>query len=475
MSTPPSPSMPRPLLETIYQRLLSRVGLGLLLALLALNGLGLYAIKRGADAMEQSLATASQARQTMVLVEKLRTDLYQLLATKRLFLLSRDRVHLEPFQRVARQVRIGIADLRKVTSGRPQYTELVSDMGVIVGDQLTDMEKTITLAEFTSFEAAIDYVRGGSSERLMEYLDVSIDRIGKLEDQVRLVSLAERENLLAGLRLGVTALFGINFILILVGTYTIILEFRRRQRDMEDMVRSKEALQLAVRQSTAELRELSIHLQDVQESERHRLARELHDELGGTLSAIKLDVNMAAGQPSVQADEKVHSRLTRAAKALEEAIKVKRRIIEDLRPTLIDNLGYAAAFRWHCGQFTERTGCQCNLSLPEREIRLGEIHSVALFRVLQESLTNIAKYANATRVDITMRRIDTGVELEIADNGVGIEAGRQHHATSHGLIGMRERMTALEGSFEIDSAPGRGTRLIFRLPRDKTVANVVVV
>lgn len=467
--------MPRLLLETVYQRLLSRAGLALLLALLLLNGFGLYVIHRGADAMEKSLAVASQARQTMVSVEKLRTDLYQLLATKRAFLLTRDRENLVPFRRVAQQVRIEIADIRKLTAGRPQYKDLVSDMAVIVADKLTDLEKTITLADFTSFEAAIDYMRGGSSERLMEYLDVSIDRIGKLEDQVRLASLAERENLLAGLRIGVTALFAINFMLIIAGAYTIFLEFRRRQRALEDMARSKEALQQAVRQSTAELRELSIHLQDVQESERHRLARELHDELGGTLSAIKLDVNMAAGQPAVQADEKTHSRLSRAAKALDEAIKVKRRIIEDLRPTLIDNLGYAAAFRWHCGQFTDRTGCQCNLSLPEREIRLGEVHSIALFRVMQEALTNVAKYAKATQVDITMRRIEAGVEMVIADNGIGIEEGRQHHATSHGLIGMRERMTALEGSFEIDSGPGRGTRLIFRLPRDRTITNVVVV
>lgn len=466
--------MPRPLLETLYQRLLSRVGLALLLAMLVLNGLGLYAVKQGADAMEQSLAAATHARRTMLAVDKLRTELYQMLATKRAFLLTRDRSYLIPFQRNLKLARTEIANIRDLTRDRPQYKELVDGIAVVVTDKLLDMEKTIVLAEFSSFDAAIDYVRSGSSERLMEYLDVSIDRIGELEDQVRLASLADRESRLDGLRFGVGALFGINIVLILAGTYTIILDFRRRQQAMEDMARSREALQQAVRQSTAELRELSIHLQDVQESERHRLARELHDELGGTLSAIKLDVNMAASQPAVQADEKTFTRLSRAAKALDEAIKVKRRIIEDLRPTLIDNLGYAAAFRWHCGQFTERTGCPCNLSLPEREIRLGEVHSIALFRVMQESLTNVAKYAKATRVDITMRRIDTGVELVIADDGVGIEPGRQHHATSHGLIGMRERMTALEGSFEIDSAPGRGTRLIFRLPRDRTITNVMV-
>lgn len=461
--------MPRKLIEILYQRLLSPAGMVLLCLLLLLNGAGMYAVNRGATAMEDSLALATQARLTMVSVERLRVMLYQMLAAKRGFLLSRDRAYLVPFDRNMKQVRQELAHLQKITEGRPQYRELVDGIAEVVSDKLKDLEKTIALAEATSFEAAIEYMRGGSSERLMEYLDTNIDRIAQLEDRVRRARLSDREQQLDALKLGLAALFGINLLLILAGAYTIVQDRRRRQQTIVDLAASRELLADAVRQSTAELRELSVHLQHVQESERHRLARELHDELGGTLSAIKLDISMASSAPAVAADEKAAGRLARALKAMDEAIRVKRRIIEDLRPTLIDNLGYAAAFRWHCGQFTERTGCQCKLDLPEREIRLGEEHSIALYRVLQESLTNVAKYAQASTVEIEMRRIETGVEMTIVDNGVGMEEGRQHHATSHGLIGMRERMASLGGSFAIQSAPGKGTRLVFRLPMDKSI------
>ncbi|MBL8517237.1 MAG: CHASE3 domain-containing protein [Betaproteobacteria bacterium] len=459
-------------LDALYRSLLSRAGLALLAVLLVLNGLGLFAGHRAAKTLDETQAAAAQARLIMVSLERLRSQLLRLESAQRGFLLTRDRAYLQPFPKDIKAIDDGVANIRKLTRDRDGYDDLLKGIDTVARDKIADAEKTVALADFKSFDLAADLVRANAGKQLMAILDLNIARINELEEGVRAAKLAERQALEAKVRWGFVALFVVNALLILAGAYTILIEFRRRQREQADLAAQRGALERAVNERTAALRELSIHLQDLQETECHRLARELHDELGGTLSAIKLDLNMAANEAAVRADEKAHGKLTRALTALDEAIKVKRRIIEDLRPTLIDNLDYAAAFRGHCGQFTERTGCVCNLSLPEREIRLGEQHSIALYRVLQESLTNIAKYAQATQVDIVMRRRDSGVEMTITDNGVGMEPGTQHQPTSHGLIGMRERMRALEGGFEIDAAPGRGTRLIFWLPRDRTVTQM---
>jgi hypothetical protein len=196
-----------------------------------------------------------------------------------------------------------------------------------------------------------------------------------------------------------------------------------------------------------QLRELSRFLEQVREEEKQRVARELHDELGGTLTAAKIDLQLIGDR--LQSDAAISTRIHRVNAALDDAIAVKRRIIEDLRPTLLDNLGIGAALRWQCDQFTKRTGCVCKTVLAERELQLPPELSIAVYRIVQEALTNVAKYAKAKSVEVDLRREGGRWHLRVHDDGVGLDLAKQHHPTSHGLISIRERVRALGGELRI--------------------------
>ena len=151
-------------------------------------------------------------------------------------------------------------------------------------------------------------------------------------------------------------------------------------------------------------------------------------------------------------------------------IKVKRRIIEDLRPTLLDSLGVGAALKWQGKEFTARTNCACEIALYDNALQLPEPLSIALYRIVQEALTNITKHAQATEVRIAIARDANGIVLRIADNGIGVDASKKTNPTSHGLIGMRERARHLGGTIEITGTAGKGTTITVRIPAPEPAA-----
>lgn len=451
---------------------LFKAGYACLLAALLLGGLGTWIIHRSARAIDENLAAVEQGWLMRAGVEQVRTLLQQLEIAERGFMLTRNRAYLDPLPSTIKAVDEAIANIRELARSQEGYDELIRGIATQAGVRMRDAEKTLALADLKTADLTAEFARTRPAAREGDALDALITRIDAQLEAMRQAKAAERDALQSNARWAVFMLLAVNALLIGAGVYTLLHERGRRQREAADREAQRRVLEQSANERAAELRDLAIHLQDSQEIERHRLATELREKLGSKLAAIKVDLSTAAHEVAARGDATTEPRLTRALAALDEAIKVKRRIIENLRPVLVDHFSYAAAFRECCDQFTERSGCVCNLSLPEREIRLGEQHSLALYRVLQDALDNVARHASATQVDVVMRRLEFGVEMVIADNGGGIEPAQQHHHLSHGLIGMRERMRALEGSFEIDSAPGRGTRLIFRLPRDRTVTHL---
>jgi len=216
------------------------------------------------------------------------------------------------------------------------------------------------------------------------------------------------------------------------------------------------------------LTELSHYLQRLQEEEKAKIAREIHDELGGTLAAAKIDLQLLSDK---LVDDSPHqTRIARIMLAIDDAIQVKRRIIEDLRPTMLDSLGIAAALKWQCSQFSKRSGGTCRVELQDENLRLSPAYSIAFYRVTQEALTNISKHAQAKNVVIALQRDGDDWLLRIADDGVGIDVGKRQNPTAHGLLSMRERMRALGGQFSIQGRAGRGTVIEIRAPMEKELA-----
>ncbi|HVS01269.1 MAG TPA: PAS domain S-box protein [Thermoanaerobaculia bacterium] len=223
-----------------------------------------------------------------------------------------------------------------------------------------------------------------------------------------------------------------------------------------------------LRRSREELRQLATRLQSVREEEQARIAREIHDELGQMLTALKLDVSWLRRRMAEIGCEKwegpIEARVTEMGGLLDQTLDSVRRLALELRPVVLDDLGLEAAVEWQVEEFARRTGvpadCDCDLAGARPEAQ----QATALYRILQEALTNVARHAAARRVRVTLTPVDGNLRLEVADDGGGLPVAGVEEAPSLGLLSMRERARASGGSLVIDSAPGGGTRVIAEIP-----------
>jgi signal transduction histidine kinase len=238
-----------------------------------------------------------------------------------------------------------------------------------------------------------------------------------------------------------------------------LLETENRERRVAERVlqQYRDSLELQVAERTAELRELSAHRERVREDERKHIARELHDELGQSLTAL-LRVRFGADIPDINDQVRAMTEL------VDRTIGVVRNVATSLRPTVLD-MGIGSALEWLVDEFRRHSGLDCSLTLDLGEVQLGERHAVAVFRIAQESLTNVARHADASETAVALRCTAGACELQVDDDGRGFDpaSARPH---SFGLLGIRERALSLGGQVSIASRPGGPTRIVVRLPLD---------
>jgi len=221
-------------------------------------------------------------------------------------------------------------------------------------------------------------------------------------------------------------------------------------------------LVLELRAQNDKLAELSDSLQVRSEREKASLARELHDSLGGILTPAKMDLAWLEGR--LPKEPQFAERMKRLGALIDEGIDLKRRIIEKLRPSLLDHLGLGAALQWHVDEACRRAGIDCKLHLSAELKRLPADVEIALFRLVQESIANVVEHAHAKSVELRVEPADGGIELCVADDGVGIADVDAARDLSRGIAAMVSRVRALKGLFEIDSGPERGTRVRIFVP-----------
>jgi len=227
-----------------------------------------------------------------------------------------------------------------------------------------------------------------------------------------------------------------------------------------DLSETKRAEQ-ELRASSEQLRNLTAHLQSVREEERARISREVHDELGQSLTAVKMDLAWLAGRLP-QRNVQMLKRIRSTRQLADSMIQSIRRISTELRPAVLD-LGLAAAVEWQVQEFQARSGIQCKVRLLTHEVFAPDV-STTLFRILQETLTNVARHAKATRVEVVKQKRRDRVVLMIRDNGRGFDEENPSVSKSLGLLGMRERAAILGGQVNISSVPGKGTTVTAWIP-----------
>ncbi|MBE3118871.1 MAG: PAS domain S-box protein [Candidatus Atribacteria bacterium] len=227
--------------------------------------------------------------------------------------------------------------------------------------------------------------------------------------------------------------------------------------DLSEMKRAEQEL----RASSEQLRNLAAHLLSVREEERARISREVHDELGQSLTAVKMDLAWLAGRLP-RSNGQMLERIRSTRQLADSIIQSIRRISTELRPAVLD-LGLAAAVEWQVQEFQARSGIQCKVRLLTREVFAPDA-STAMFRILQETLTNVARHAKATRAEVVLQKQRDRLVLLIRDNGRGFDQADPSLSKSLGLLGMRERAAILGGQVNISSAPGKGTTVTAWIP-----------
>lgn len=227
-------------------------------------------------------------------------------------------------------------------------------------------------------------------------------------------------------------------------------------RDVTDRKRAEEKLMKSQRQ----LRELATHLQEVREEERSYVAREIHDELGHSLATVKIDLMDLKDELGVGPGRKIESII----EAINAAMTAARRLSTEMRPSILDDFGLSEAVSWLVEDFEKRSRIRCSLSMTPRSIKVDSDRSTAVFRVLQEALTNALRHSGARTMDIALRRGDKTLDLEVRDSGRGIGDERVYGPKAFGIIGMRERARSLGGSLEVEGIEGKGTTVRMSVP-----------
>ena len=439
-------------------RVLLPLALGVIVSLgvLGFAEIGYRRLEYANRAMSAALEMETAVNETLALIGEAESG-------QRGFLLTGDPTYLKPYNAALPKIDHAFGRLRDLVSsnGTEAMNSNATQLNGLIGKKLNELESTLALNERSGREAAFQLIDTGLGQRLMDEIR---GRAQSILDELRESSQRGGARWARDIefgRVGMLTMTAFTIALLFVVLALARREISSREAKRRMLVEEQRRLEQEVTARTEELSELSTYLQTVREEEKSRLARDIHDELGGILVGAKMDVAWAA-QRCKSALPEAAEKLERAIAVLDEGVEMKRRIIEELRPTLLDNLGISSALDWQVRQVCERAGLQCELNLAELE--LPSDASIAIYRIVQEAMTNIAKYASARNVDVELLGDAEGVSLIVHDDGAGLPAGVESNRLSHGIIGMRQRVRALNGTFKISSRPGTGTTIEVFIP-----------
>ncbi len=427
-----------------------------LLAAVILIGINETGYRRSTEALQE----IEQAQQTRVELGRLLQQMLDAETGQRGFLLTGDERYLQPYQAATAGLNRTIDTLRNSYLTTPEELTELTELSRNISRKLAEMDLSVRLRKQGNEEAwrfilltdvgreHMDSIRAQTTH-LVDVRSRAVDR-----GQMQVIHALQ----LSRAGIATVALIG------LLAFYMYLRQTRRLEaagrRQQEALEMERDRLGDQVRERTASLAELATHLQQVREEERAYLARELHDELGSLLTAAKLDVARIKSKIGADATE-LQARLQHLTETLNSGIALKRNIIEDLRPSSLSNLGLVAALEILTRETAERTGLAITSHLDT--VTLGDSAQLTVYRLVQEALTNISKYAQASAVVVTLQDHRDHVGVQVQDDGVGFDPARLD-PTTHGLHGMRHRVEAAGGTLTITSKPNGGTTVAATLP-----------
>ena len=417
----------------------------------------------------QSLSNLAHAYDTRTALSTLTKEMLDAETGLRGYLLTSDENYLKPYNEAIQNISSTLQRIRQLIETTPQGMEFFIPMSHSISRKTAEMDLSLRLfregnADALKFVMFTDMGNTDMSNirELARKLDtLTAERSGRYQQDIN------SSLIMARIGVATVTLFGLFAFYLYLRQNNMVDRLHKREQALLSEERSR--LENLVRERTATLTELANHLQQVREDERGHLARELHDELGALLTAAKLDVARLKSRIDMGNPE-IADRIKHMTETLNSGIALKRRIVEDLRPSSLANLGLSTSLEILTSAFAPRSGIEVEAIFEA--VELPEATELTIYRLVQESLTNIGKYAKASQIQVTVHRYPTYVAVQIKDNGEGFDLA-SIRPNSHGLAGMRHRVEAAGGRLTINSALGAGTTVSAIIPTGATPAEAI--
>ncbi|WP_314323327.1 CHASE3 domain-containing protein [Comamonas aquatica] len=417
----------------------------------------------------QSLSNLAHAYDTRTALSTLTKEMLDAETGLRGYLLTSDENYLKPYNEAIQNISSTLQRIRQLIETTPQGMEFFVPMSHSISRKTAEMDLSLRLfregnADALKFVMFTDMGNTDMSNirELARKLDtLTAERSGRYQQDIN------SSLIMARIGVATVTLFGLFAFYLYLRQNNMVDRLHKREQALLSEERSR--LENLVRERTATLTELANHLQQVREDERGHLARELHDELGALLTAAKLDVARLKSRIDMGNPE-IADRIKHMTETLNSGIALKRRIVEDLRPSSLANLGLSTSLEILTSEFAQRSGIEVEAIFEA--VELPEATELTIYRLVQESLTNIGKYAKASQIQVTVHRYPTYVAVQIKDNGEGFDLA-SIRPNSHGLAGMRHRVEAAGGRLTINSALGAGTTVSAIIPTGATPAEAI--
>ncbi len=441
---------------------LARYAVTLLLPIsAAMAALGVLAINE--SAYQNSVAAISGLGDRGKALDRIQNVLQRLVDAEtgqRGYLITGRPDYLDPYEEAGRDIHSSLKWLTTYYGKDPISQQRVLEMRKIAEEKLSELNTTLELRQQGRDEAWMGLMLTDIGREKMEALREQSTALMNIEGERVARDRTAVYSTLNTNRLGMYALVALS--LLALGLFVrqmLRLDTARREHALA-LQTERDHLESEVVRRTGELTELTRHLQTAREDERQHIARNLHDELGALLTTAKLDAARLKLSLGDMPPDSL-ARLQHLNDTINEGIRLKRRIIEDLRPSALSNLGLVQALEIQAREFGELS--EISMQTDLEDLPLSDSAQIAVYRMVQESLTNIAKYAQAKRVEIGLRREGTRAHIHVRDDGRGFDA-QAPRAQRHGLIGMRYRAESEHGTMRVTSTPGRGTCIDVWLP-----------
>lgn len=462
-------------LAKIYQwckEAVRRVGLRVVLALAGYILLAVLAVAL-TDAWIGRLANLNtqiaKTKTTLITLQELRSNLMQAENIQRGFLITSRPGYIAPYDEAVKQVE---ATLRKLeTQLQPQGSEtnardeeLLKRITADIEGKVTEMQMLVSLVHDGNSSEAVKVINTDEGLiKMANFLNDSAALINAKNEELRQFMQGRDRTMLAG-RASVWASILLVLILLVLAVKQLLGEIMNRDRLSKKLGSDVVNFERQLEERTRLLKMLAVDYQYDVERERRKLARELHDELGSILTATKMDISWVLRKIKDTSPE-ASDKLTRTMRYLDQGIQFKRRVVQDLHPSLLSTFGLIPALKALVESAAERSQWALDLMLPSETTPISDALGLIAYRLIQETLNNAAKYAEASKMSVHLQIDEQHMKLEMEDNGKGMDM-TQRASVTHGLEGMRHRVIAIGGKLEIRSEPGKGMFTLALIPLD---------